>query len=250
MRQRLLVLNPNTTGMITQRMVSHGQALLGDAVELIGQTGRLGGRYISDRASFTIAGHAALDAYAPHHGAVDGVLLACFGDPGLMALKEIAGVPALGLAEASFAAASAGGRRFAVVTGGVRWPAMLEQLAGELGYAGSLAGIEAVTLTGGQIAENPDGAVSMLIDACRAVAARTGADAVILGGAGLVGLAARVAPSLQVPVLCSVEAGFRAAAEALRALATNVDTSPAGVLPVDTVGLSGELAALFTRGAG
>jgi allantoin racemase len=242
MAKKLLVINPNTTADITGRMLEVGRALAPDGVELIGQNGRFGARYISDRPSFVVAGHAALDAFAIHAGKVDGVLLACFGDPGLLALKEIAGVPVLGLAEASFAAAAAGGRRFGIVTGGVRWRPMLEQLAGELGYANSLATIETLALTGGEIAANPDGAVAALAEASNA-ALGNGAEAVILGGAGLVGLAAKVQPLVAAPVTCSVTAGFSAGFSALEGPPASRRSVPA----IATTALSQELARLLGK---
>jgi Asp/Glu/hydantoin racemase len=240
MGQRLLVINPNTTASVTERVVAMGRALSGPDVDWIGETGAFGARYISDRTSFTIAGHAALEAYARHAGQVNAVLLACFGDPGLLALKEIASVPVTGLAEASFAAASAGGQRFAIVTGGVRWQPMLAALVEELGFSTSLAGIETLTLTGGEIAANPDGAIAALGSACATAAERTRADTVILGGAGLAGLAVRVAAFAPVPVICSVEAGLRAA------LASLGQTAPPRDLPtVPNMGLSPALDALL-----
>jgi allantoin racemase len=242
MARTLLVINPNTTADITSRMLDVGRSLAPGGVALIGQNGRFGARYISDRPSFVVAGHAALDAFAIHAGRVDGVLLACFGDPGLLALREIAGVPVTGLAQAAFEAAGAGGRRFGIVTGGVRWRPMLEQLASELGHADQLTCIETLTLTGGEIAADPDGAVAALAAACSAVRGK-GAAAAILGGAGLVGLAAKVQPLVAIPVICSVTAGFDAAFAAL----AGQPAHPRGVPAIRTVGLSAELAALLER---
>jgi Asp/Glu/hydantoin racemase len=240
MVHRLLLINPNTTEAVTERVAAMGRAMAGPDVSIIGETGAFGARYISDRASFTIAGHAALEAYARHAGQVDGVLLACFGDPGLLALKELANVPVIGLAEASFARASAGGRRFAIVTGGVRWRPMLASLVDELGFGEALAGIETLTLTGGEIAAAPEAAVSALAEACNHVARETGADVVILGGAGLAGLAERVAPLVAAPVLCSVRAGLEAALDQAG------QGAPARSLPtVASTGLSPALAALL-----
>jgi allantoin racemase len=238
----LLVINPNTTTDITGRMLDVGRALAPAGIALSGQNGRFGARYISDRPSFVIAGHAALDAFAVHAGKVDGVYLACFGDPGLRALKEIASVPVLGMAEASFAAAAAGGRRFGIVTGGVRWKLMLTELAGELGFAERLACIETLTLTGGEIAANPEAAVTALATACDAAHAG-GAEAVILGGAGLVGLAEKVGRLVSAPVICSVTAGFNAAFAALAETPSIQRDIPA----IASVNLSPELAALLAR---
>jgi allantoin racemase len=63
---------------------------------------------------------------------------------------------------------------------------------------------------------------------------------VILGGAALAGLAARIQPSVPIPVLCSVEAGTRAAIAA--ASHSHQRPSPPAL---DSVGLSPDLANLL-----
>lgn len=118
---RILLINPNTTAGVTALVAAHVTAIAGDAASFVPVTGRFGARYISSRASAAIAGHAALDALAIHGGGCDAVFLACFGDPGLLALRELAEVPVVGMAEASCLAACEGGRRFAIVTGGALW---------------------------------------------------------------------------------------------------------------------------------
>jgi allantoin racemase len=242
----LLVINPNTTHDITDRMLEVGRGLAPPGVSLLGQNGRFGARYISDRPNFVVAGHATLDAYAVHAGTVDAVYIACFGDPGLLALKELAAVPVVGMAEASFAAAAMGGRRFGIVTGGQRWRPMLQELAGELGYREQLASVETLHLTGGDIAANPLAAVDLLAEACMTSVNQHGAEAVILGGAGLVGLADHVRARVAMPVLCSVTTGFTAALAALHA--PRLDEH--AVRGVATVGLSPELERLLHPLAG
>ena len=86
-----------------------------------GATGRFGARYIASRAASAVAAHAALDAYAEHGAGADAVLIGCFGDPGLDALREVAPVPVLGLADAAGAEAMRIAPRFGVVTGGAAW---------------------------------------------------------------------------------------------------------------------------------
>ncbi len=212
---RILLINPNTSAAVTDLAAGHVRRIAGAEAEIVAVTGRFGARYIASRAAAAIAGHAALDAFAEHGAGCAAVYLACFGDPGLAALKEVAPVPVVGMAEASCHAAAAGGRRFGIVTGGAAWPAMLAEFVALLGLAGQLAGIRAVAPTGGAIARDPEGALAALAAACRACAETDGAQAVILGGAGLAGLAARIQPAVPCPVLCSVEAGTRAVLAAL-----------------------------------
>jgi Asp/Glu/hydantoin racemase len=213
---RLLVINPNTTQSITDLVVGHVRTAIGPGFEIIPATGRFGCAYITSEACYAVGAHAALDCLEKHGAGCDAVLLACFGDPGLFALKEVSRVPVLGLAEASMAEATAAGGRFAIVTGGAAWKPILERFAAQLGYAGRLAGVRTVSLTGGQIAADPDAALATLTEECRRAAEQDGARAVILGGAGLAGLAARIADRVSVAVLDSVLVGARRIAALVR----------------------------------
>ncbi|MGG5887423.1 aspartate/glutamate racemase family protein [Falsiroseomonas sp. HC035] len=231
----LLLINANTSADITARLVGIARAIAPQGVTITGATGRFGARYIASRASSAIAAHAAIDAYAEHGAGADAVLIGCFGDPGLDALRELAPVPVLGLADAS--AAAARGRRFGVVTGGAAWKPMLEEFFAARGYGTQLAGVRTVAPTGGEIARDPDAALALLAETCRDCVEQDGAEVVILGGAGLAGLAARL--DLPLPVLCSVEEGVRAALAALGQVGAGL--IPHG--PVETIGLSPELQA-------
>ena len=106
-------------------------------------------------------------------------------------------------------AASAG--PYAIVTGGERWRPMLMRLARDLGLDGALAAIHTVAPSGAQLAADPDGATRLLAAACREAAALPGVQRVVLGGAGLAGIAARLQPEVPVPVIDSVQAGVRQA---------------------------------------
>jgi allantoin racemase len=236
-RMRILLINPNTSPHVTDLVAGHVRAQLDGRAELCTVTGRFGARYIASRAAAAIAGHAALDALAEHGSACDAVYLACFGDPGLLALRELSRVPVVGMAEAACREAAARGR-FGIVTGGAAWAPMLREFVATLGLSDALAALQTVVPSGGTIASDPDAALAMLVAAGRACAA-SGSETVILGGAGLAGLAARIAPQVPVPVICSVEAGTRA----VLAAAGGSATAWPGLDPIESVGLAPSLAA-------
>jgi Asp/Glu/hydantoin racemase len=216
---RLLVINPNTSANVTALLQKHIQAAAGPALDVQSITARFGAPYISSEASYAVANHSVLDAWAAtlakDGGKPDAVLIGCFGDPGLFALREGAGVPVGGLAEAAFSAAAWHGR-FAIVTGGERWRPMLSRLAGALGHTQTLAGIHTVAPTGAQLLADPVGARKLLAEACCQAVDRFKAQAVILGGAGLAGMAADIASQVPVPLIDSVQAGAEWAMDALR----------------------------------
>ena len=245
---RILLINPNTTAEVTALMARVLAPHLPAGVTLVPVTGRFGARYIASRSAAAIAGHAAIEAYAEHGHDCDAVYLACFGDPGLLALKELARVPVIGMAEASCLAASMLTERFAIVTGGERWAPMLREFVTVMGLGDRLASIETVTPTGADIARDPDNAIALLAQACRVTAQRDGAGAVILGGAGLAGLAARVQPYLDIPVICSVETGMAAVLTALRDPPVKPATGDLALpAPIASTGLSDSLAALLAH---
>jgi Asp/Glu/hydantoin racemase len=236
---RLLLINPTTADSITALVADHAGRILGDEAEITAVTGRFGARYIASRSAAAIAAHAALDCLAEHGPGADAVLLACFGDPGLEALKEISPVPVVGMAEASCHMACLLGRRFAIVTGGERWGPMLQDFVAAQGLSGRLAAIRTVAPTGGEIAADPDGAVRLLAESCRACAG-DGADVVILGGAGLAGLAEPVAEQAGIRVICSLEAGLRATVAAARLQPARTARRAPGT-GTDSTGLSAAL---------
>lgn len=205
----LLALNPNTSTEVSALVARVAAPHLPTGWHLRTATGRLGARYIAGEAAAAIAAHSALDALATdlaRHGAPDAVLLACFGDPGLFALQSVAPVPVLGLAEASMRVAARMHGRFAVVTGGAAWVPMLHRLARALDLGDALAGVEAVDRSGGELAADPALAVEVLGAAVRQACRRwPDVRAVLLGGAGLAGLAPRLAHAAPVPVLDNVE---------------------------------------------
>jgi allantoin racemase len=243
---RILVINPNTSAAVTDLVAERVRAIAADGATIVPVTGRFGARYIASRAAAAIAGHAALDALAEHLAGsgppCDAVYLACFGDPGLAALKEISPMPVVGMAEASCRAACSRGERFAIVTGGAQWEPMLREFVSALGLSERLAAIRTIDPAGDEIARDPDAALARLAAACTACASRDGADVVILGGASLAGLAARIQPAVTVPVLCSVEAGARAALAAGKA-GRCANSAPAA----DTIGLAPALARLLGK---
>ena len=208
--RRLLVINPNTSASVSALLQTHVQAAAGLHVQVSTVTARFGAPYISDEAGYAVAAHAALDAWAAALAGAseppDAVLIGCFGDPGLLALRESSPVPVTGLAEAAFIEAARHGH-FAIVTGGERWGPMLQRLAQALGHAPSLAGIHTVAPTGAQLAADPAAARTLLAQACRDAVRQLGAQAVILGGAGLAGMAAALQPVVGVPLIDSVLAG-------------------------------------------
>lgn len=230
MRPQLLIINPNTSASVSQILQDMAARELCQQCLVRVQTARLGASYISDEVSFAIAGHALLDAYAkdkaePHQRTPDAVLIGCFGDPGLLALRQLCDAPVIGLAQGSMQMAHARGR-YAVITGGHAWVPMLHRLVAQLGLDDRLSSIQAVDKTGAQLAADPQAAAQELADLCEQVLAEDPTlQTILLGGAALGGLAQPIEALLhargigQVSIMDSVASCLRFAAEQASAFA-------------------------------
>lgn len=208
--RNFLLINPNTNVATTQRLQETLRPLVPEHVELNIITADFGSHYITCEASHAVAAHACLQAWASHRrshpGPLDGVLIGCFGDPGLFALRESSACRVTGLAEASFILGAQHGS-FAIVTGGERWKPMLQRLAQSLGYGHLLSHIETVVPSGAMLQADPDMAMRCLTDAC-SKAVSSGVKSIILGGAGLAGYAQGLRSLCPLPLIDSAEAGL------------------------------------------
>lgn len=212
MTRRLLIINPNTSADITGAVASLVAQASPPDVAVQAVTARFGAPYIASEASYAVAAHATLDAWRHatqgQAGGPDGIVIGCFGDPGLHALRELAGCPVTSLAEAAVAEAARHGR-CAIVTGGHAWKPMLQRLLPALAWGEQVQDIETVELSGAQLRANPVAAQDLLVAACHRVLARQPLEAIIIGGAGLAGMAAAMQARVPVPLIDSVAAAAR-----------------------------------------
>lgn len=204
---RLLVINPNTSANVTEALCQHMAGRVPQGWEINAVTAAFGATYIASETAYAIAEYAVLHAWAnavPH----DAILVGCFGDPALDALREVAGVPVIGLAENAMLTAARYGN-FAIVTGGERWPAILQRRVAATGLAGKMKGIRILPESGAELLENPAYAMARLAEEAQYAHDHWGADAVIIGGAALAGMGDSIAGRLSFPVIDNVSAAAR-----------------------------------------
>jgi allantoin racemase len=202
---RLLLINPNTTEAMTARIADHARRFAPAGVRIETRTAAFGYPVIASRASYAVAAHAALEAYS---GGFDAVILACFGDPGLEALREVASEPVYGLAQAAFREAEEIGAPFAILTLGRPWVAMLEERVLLARLRAPFLGVFASEGTGLDAAREA-GAVAARLQGLADEAVRAGARTLILGGAALAGFASGLASPAR--LIDGVEAAVRRA---------------------------------------
>lgn len=214
---RILLLNPNTTPAITDRLFEAARLVAAPSTKLIPLTAPRGVPYIATRAEAQIGGAIALEVLAEHHKSIDAAIIAAFGDPGLLGARELFDVPVVGMAEAAMLSACMLGRRFAIVTFATALVPWYQECVEMHGLSGRCSGIRMLDGAFRSITDVQEEKEELLVDlACRTVD-ETNADVIILAGAPLAGLAAKIKHRIPVPVIDQVQAAVKQA-EALVAL--------------------------------
>ena len=208
---KLLLLNPNTSPSVTDRIASAARGIASPETELIAVTAPRGVPYIATRAEAVIGGAVALEMLAEMHTGVDAAIIAAFGDPGLGGARELFPIPVIGLAEAGMLTACMLGRRFAIVTFSQSLEAWYHECVAWHGLRERCAGVRALGGSFRSISDVQEEKEALLVDLAKQAIEKDEADVVVLAGAPLAGLARRVRDRIPVPVVDCVEAAVRQA---------------------------------------
>ncbi|HVX78546.1 MAG TPA: aspartate/glutamate racemase family protein [Bradyrhizobium sp.] len=208
---KLLLLNPNTTTAVTDLLHAAGARAASPGTELVAMTATRGVPYIATRAEAQIGGAVALEMLAEAADAFDAAIIAAFGDPGLFGARELFDIPVVGLAEAAMLTACMVGRKFSIVTFAGALAPWYQECVAMHGLGERCAGIRALDGTFRSISEVQSEKEEMLVALANLAVEQDGADVVILSGAPLSGLAARVAGRIPVPVIDPIAAAVRQA---------------------------------------
>jgi allantoin racemase len=207
---KILLLNPNTSEAITTRLLETAQLVAAPGTEIIPSTAPRGFPYISSRAEAQIAGAIALETLAERAGTFDSAIIAAFGDPGLIGARELFDQPIIGMSEAAMLTACMLGKRFGIVSFAAQMAPWYWECVEMHGLSGRCSGIHCLDGAFSSVAEVQVEKEAALV-ALAQNAVEAGADVVILAGAPLAGLAAKVAHLIPVPLVDQVQAALKQA---------------------------------------
>lgn len=198
---KLLLLNPNTSVAMTERMSAAATPALAPDVVLTTLTASRGLPYIASRAEAQLAGSVVLELLAEHHAGYDAAVIAAFGDPGLVAARELFDLPVIGMAEAAMLTACMLGQRFAIVTFSPTLLPWYEDAVALAGLTARCAAVRAVATAFQSVTEVQYELEAEIVALARRTVIEDGADVVILAGAPLTGLAHRIRAEIPVPLV-------------------------------------------------
>src|SRR5262245_59842282 len=112
---KLLVVNPNISESVSRLIGEEARRAASAGTELTVLTAAFGVAYIETRFEALIGAYAAANLVAEHAPGHDAAIIAAFGDPGIGGIREVLGIPVVGLTEAALASACLLGNRFSIV---------------------------------------------------------------------------------------------------------------------------------------
>ncbi len=248
---RLLVINPNTTQAMTTEIGAAARAVAASTTEVDCVSPSGGPRSIEGFADEAIAAYHTLETVASTQGQYDGYAIACFGDPGLYACREVSEVPVVGIAEAAMHMASLVAHRWSIVTVIPRVEPFLAEAVHRAGLDGRCASIRCTPLSVLEIEQDIERTKRLIVEHARLAIDEDGAEAILLGCAGLGPIDKAMQEVLGVPVLDGVPCAVKLL-EGLHAY--GVTTSKAKAFqrpePKELVGCPAGLVAAYARTQG
>lgn len=204
---QIRIINPNTTASFTEADRRAGAAVAGPGTHLVAVHPSAGAPSIECHLDEAVATLGVVEAVRRGEAeGADGYVIACFGDTGIAAAREIATGPVVGMTEAALFAAALVAETFSIVTLPARTRVHAHRVVRGLGLdaAGRCLRIRAIdvpVLFGDD--EDTAVAAALLAESRRAVE-DDGAEAIILGCAGIGHFAALITDELGVPAIDGV----------------------------------------------
>ncbi len=207
---RIKVINPNSTAAMTEVIAAAARAAASPGTTVVAATSPSGPASIEGHYDEAVSVIGLLEEIrSGERDGCDGYVVACFGDPGLLAAREAARGPVLGIAEAAMRAASFLSTSFSVVTTLGRTRIIAEHLLRNYGLEHQCRRVRATELAVLELDDPASDARAKILDECRRALAEDGSGAIVLGCAGMADLARDLQGELGVPVIDGVGIAVR-----------------------------------------
>ncbi len=206
----ILVVNPNTTLSMTATIEAAARSVAAPGTTVTAVSPAMGPASIegSYDEAFCVPGLLEEIAKGAAQG-VDGFVVACFDDPGLAAARELVSQPVVGIAEAAMHAATMVAHGFTIVTTLARAIPVMEELALRYGFERHCRRVRAVDLPVLALEDPASGARARLAAEIEKAIHEDGAEAILLGCAGMADLARDLSAEFSLPVIDGVAAATK-----------------------------------------
>jgi allantoin racemase len=209
---QLRVINPNTTAAMTETIAQAAQRVAAPGTRVVASNPASGPVSIESHYDEAISAVGVLEEVrAGERDGADAYVIACFGDPGLLAARELTRAPVIGIAEAAFHLATLIATRFSVVTTLGRTAIVAEHLLANYGFAHHCRRVRAAEIPVLDLEHDPGAALRRIVEEAKRAKAEDGIGAIVLGCGGMADLTDEIAAAVGLPVVEGVTAAVKLA---------------------------------------
>ena len=212
---KILLYNPNTSEAITNTLYDTAKLVVSEGTTLVPMTAKKGFPYISTKVEAQITGTLVLEKIAEIHSQYDAIIIAAFGDPGLIPAKTLFNLPIIGLGEAAMFSACLFGKKFSIISFTNAMASWYEESVEVLGLQSRYAGFRAIDGVNLTIDKIQTLQKKSLIESAKLAINIDGGEVVIFAGAPLSGFKKIVQKKISVPVIDCAEAAVKQAESAV-----------------------------------
>ena len=211
----ILVVNPNTSQDMTAAIDRVAQAAAGSSARVVTLRSQHGPHTIEGALDAALGVAGMLEVVGAYEQSFDAVVVACFGDPGVDALRLLVRVPVIGIGAASFTQAAFISQRFAIVTPVVGTPERYSAVTAAMGLTRQFLGTYQTQLSVADFeSDDPTVIDTLVFHAQQAV--KDGAECLLFGCAGIADQIQEIAERVGVLCIASVAAGVSQAIACVR----------------------------------
>ncbi|WP_428688478.1 aspartate/glutamate racemase family protein [Roseibium sp.] len=206
----ILIVNPNSTESMTRKIVATAERVASTGVVISGATASGAPASIEGHfdEAMSLPGLLSCVREAEEKG-VDGIVVACFDDPGIGACRETATGPVLGICEAAVKAASMLATSFSVVTTLPRSVPVIERLIHGYGLSHQCRRVRSAEIPVLALEEPGSNARARILAEVQRAIDEDHCEAVVLGCAGMADLTEWLSEETGVPVIDGVSVATR-----------------------------------------
>ena len=210
---QIQLINPNTTAAMTEKMAMAARQVASPGTQILAVQSATGPASIESAVDEALALPGLLaQIKAGEAAGVDAHVIACFGDPGLRAAREMAAAPVIGIAEAAMQVACLVSASFSVVTTLGRTVPTAHRLLQDYGMTARCIRVRATGIAVLELEAQTGSLLRQKIgNECRQALAEDGVGAIVLGCAGMADLCTELTQELGVPVIDGVTAAVKLA---------------------------------------
>lgn len=209
---RILLVNPNSTTSMTEQAHRSAERVTAATTRLESVNPTTSPASIEGHADEAMAVPAMLaEIRAGEARGVDAYVIACFDDPGLGAAREIARGPVIGICQAAIQVAMTIATRFSIITTLPRSVPIIEDLVDAYGAGHRCRKVRSVDMPVLALEEDLAHTEEMLVREILRAKQEDGAEAIILGCAGMSELCDRLKARTGMPVIDGVTAAIKLA---------------------------------------